>query len=404
MSELERSKLPEIALAFLKFGATAYGGLAAVWGVMQADLQEKRGWLSKERFLEGLALVNMLPGAVAVQLCIFIGHSRAGWRGGLLAGLSFVLPAFLIMLGLTLTYSAFGATPVMRGALYGLGPVVMAIFLTATWRLSKAAAATMPQLLIVVAAALAAAFSPLGTAPILLVAGAVGVLLFHSSVKGALALGVLLAWAVMVYASPWSMQPLLTGIWSGSAAASTHAAGLFDIGAFFLTVGALSFGGGLTLIAFIQDQVVNQHQWLTQREFIDGLALGQLTPGPVLMVSAYVGYKLAGFTGAAVAATAIFLPAFILMMSVLPMFEHARNLLWTKAAIKGIGPAVIGVLLVSLGQMAPHAVPDPMAAVLFALAAAAMLGWNAGPLKVMLAGALIGAVRERMGAISAVAR
>src|SRR5688572_27708980 len=312
MSTLERSKLPEIALAFLKFGVTAYGGLAAVWGVMQADLQEKRGWLSRERFLEGLALVNMLPGAVAVQLCIFLGYSRAGWWGGLVAGLSFILPAFLIMLGLTLTDAAFGATPVIQGALYGIGPVIVAIFLAATWRLSKTAAATMPQLLILVAAALAAAFSPLGTAPILLTAGAIGVLLFHSSVKGALALGVLLAWAVVVYASPWSMQPLLPGI--GSATASTHAAGLFDIGAFFLTVGALSFGGGLTLIAFIQDQVVNQHQWLTQREFIDGLALGQLTPGPVLMVSAYVGYKLAGFTGAAVAATAIFLPAFILMM------------------------------------------------------------------------------------------
>jgi chromate transporter len=381
----------EIALAFLKFGATAYGGLSAIWGVMQADLQERRGWLSRERFLEGLSLINMLPGAVAVQLCIFLGHARAGWRGGLLAGLCFVLPAFVIMLALTLAYSAFGTTVAVSGALYGLGPVVMAIFLAALWRLSKAGAATLPQLLIVVAAALAAMFSPLGTASILLTAGALGVLLFHSRAKGALALGVILVLAAVVHPGSWVALVL---------PADAAAGGLLDIGAFFFAVGAFSFGGGLTLIAFIQDQVVNQHQWLTQREFIDGLALGQLTPGPVLMVAVYVGYKLAGLAGAALAAVAVFLPAFILMLSILPMFERVRELVWTKAAMKGIGPAVIGVLLVSLGQMAPHAVPDLFALLIFIVATVAMLGWKAGPLKLMAAGALAGALRDRLAALA----
>lgn len=385
----------EIALAFLKIGVTAYGGLAAIWGVMQADLQEKRGWLSKERFLEGLALVTMLPGAVAVQLCIFIGHARGGWRGGLLAGLCFVLPAFLIMLVLTLVYSAFGATPAMRGALYGLGPVVLAIFLAATWRLSKTAAATWPQLLIVVAAALAAAFSPLGTAPILLLAGALGVALFDSRAKGVLVLCAVIAGVALVHSG---FVPV------GALRLEPESGGLLDIAAFFFAVGGLSFGGGLTMIAFIQDQVVNQYHWLTQREFIDGLALGQLTPGPILMVSAYVGYKLAGIAGATVATAAIFLPAFILMLSILPVFERARRLVWVKAAVRGISPAVIGVLLVTLAQMAPHAIPDPFAGVIFAVAAAAMLGWNAGPLKLMLAGALVGALRERIGAFSTATR
>src|SRR5262245_31326841 len=385
----------EIALAFLKFGVTAYGGLAAIWGVIQADVQEKRGWLTKERFLEGLALVNMLPGAVAVQLCIFVGYSRAGWRGGLLAGLCFVLPAFLIMMALTLTYSAFGTTPVISGVLYGLGPVVVAIFLSATWRLAKTGAATVPQLLIVVAAALAAGLSPLGPASILLIAGALGVTLFHSRVKGMVALAAVAACVGVVHLVSLHFQPLHV---------EHRTDGLFDIAAFFFTVGALSYGGGLTMIAFIQDQVVNQYQWLTQREFIDGLALGQLTPGPVLMVSAYVGYKLAGVAGATLAAAAIFLPAFILMLGILPVFERVRKLQWMRAAVKGISPAVIGVLLVTLAQLAPHAVPDALAAVIFILAAAAMLGWKAGPLKVMLVGALIGALRERLGVISAAIR
>src|SRR5262245_40450322 len=218
----------EIALAFLKFGVTAYGGLAAIWGVIQADVQEKRGWLTKERFLEGLALVNMLPGAVAVQLCIFVGYSRAGWRGGLLAGLCFVLPAFLIMMALTLAYSTFGTTPVISGVLYGLGPVVVAIFLSATWRLAKTGAATVPQLLIVVAAAL----SPLGTASILLIAGALGVTLFHSRAKGMVALAAVAACVGVVHIVSLHLQPLHV---------EHRASGLFDIAAFFFTVGALSY-------------------------------------------------------------------------------------------------------------------------------------------------------------------
>jgi len=383
----------EIALAFLKLGATAYGGPAII-GIMQAELQEKRQWVSKERFIEGLSLVNMLPGAAATQLGIFLGYSRGGWLGGLLAGLCFVLPAFIIMLALTVTYAAFGATPLMNGALYGLGPVVMGIFLVAVYRLGRNGVATIAQLMIAMAAALATAFSPLGIVPILALAGGIGVLLYYSRTIGAVVLSVLLAFAAMLYFAPWSGWTLVSDM--GNARGSGQAPSLLDIGSFFLTVGAFSFGGGLTLIAFIQEQVVNQYQWLTHREFIDGLALGQFTPGPILMVSAYVGYKLAGIAGAAVAAAAIFLPAFVLMLSILPAFNRARKLLWTKAAMKGIGPAVIGVLAVSLLQMTPHALPDAIAAGLFVGTVVAMLAWKVGAIKPMVLGALLGVVRERL--------
>ncbi len=382
-------RLMEIAVTFLKIGATAYGG-PAIMGIMQAELQERRQWVTKERFIEGLSLVNMLPGAAATQLGIFLGYSRGGWWGGLLAGLCFVLPAFLIMLALTLSYAAFGATPLMKGALYGLGPVVIAIFLVAVYRLGRTAVATVQQLIITLAAVSAAAFSPLGIVPILALAGGVGVVLFHSRRLGAIVLGVLIVLVVAPYVVPWSFLQF-----APTAEKMGGLPGLLDIGAFFLMVGAFSFGGGLTLIAFIQDQVVNQYQWLTQREFIDGLALGQFTPGPILMVSAYVGYKLASFVGAAVAAAAIFLPAFVLMLSLVPMLERARKLLWTKAAMKGIGPAVIGVLAVSLTQMAPHALPDPIAVGLFLGTVTAMLAWRVGAIKLMLAGALLGVLKDR---------
>ena len=236
----------EIASGFLKLGITAYGG-PAIMGIMQAELQEKRQWVPKERFVEGLSLVNVLPGAGATQLGIFLGHARGGWWGGLLAGLCFVLPAFGIMLALTMTYAHLGATPLMRGGLYGLGPVVLGIFVVAVYRLGRSVVATAPQLMIAITAA-----------------------------------------------------------------------------------------------------------------------------------------------------AAIFLPSFILMLSVLPMFERVRMLVWTKAAMRGVGPAVLGVLAVSLVQMAPHALPDPFAMAVLIGTIIALLGWRIGAIKLMMAGAALGVLRSRL--------
>ena len=150
------------------------------------------------------------------------------------------------------------------------------------------------------------------------------------------------------------------------------------------------------MIAFVQEQVVNQLHWLTPREFVDGLALGQFTPGPILMVAAFVGYKVAGMLGALVGAVAIFLPSFILMLLILPLFERVRNLQWMKAAMQGIGPAVIGMLTVSLTQLAPHAMPDYFALAIFTLALLALAAWRIGAVKLMLGGALAGMLRDRL--------
>src|SRR4029434_26409 len=134
----------DIAVQLLKIGSTTYGG-PPIMGAMQAELQEKRQWVSKERFMDGLSLVNMLPGATAAQLSIFLGYARGGWWGGLLRGLAFVLPGFLVLLALTMGYAALGVTPILRGALHGLGPVVLGIYLVAVSRLSRAALYTRSQ-------------------------------------------------------------------------------------------------------------------------------------------------------------------------------------------------------------------------------------------------------------------
>jgi len=166
--------------------------------------------------------------------------------------------------------------------------------------------------------------------------------------------------------------------------------GLISIAAFFASVGAFTFGGGITIVAFVQEQLVNQLQWLTPQEFLDGIALGQLAPGPVLMLATYVGYKLFGIAGAIVGQLAIYVPSFALMLSILPALERFRELLWIKAAMRGIGAAVIGVISVALVQLAPHAAPDASTAVLLGLTVLVMLAYNVRPLPLITAGALAG--------------
>jgi len=186
-----------------------------------------------------------------------------------------------------------------------------------------------------------------------------------------------------------STGPLLAG--AATDTASLAAPGLGRLGVFFFKAGAFTFGNGLPILAFVEDQVVRQFRWLTAQEFIDGLALGQLTPGPIITpLAAFVGYRVAGVAGAAVSAAAVFLPSFVLVLSVLPFFERLRKIGWIAAALKGLSPAVIGMTTVTLLQMLPHAVPDVLTALVLLGTVAAMVARGVGPLPVMVAGALIG--------------
>ncbi len=379
----------DIVTSFLKIGATAYGG-PAIMGVMQAEFQERRQWLTKPQFVEGLAFVNMLPGATATQLGIFLGYRRAGWLGGLLAGLAFCAPAFAIMLALSAAYAALGVTPLLRSALYGLGPIVVAVFTVAVYRLGRNALHSSTHLAIAVCAAAAALFTPVVTVWILLFAGGFGLLVFYRRRVGVLVLLAVTLALIAVRVVSWT--PRLLGPTTGTAP------GLADVAVQFAVVGAFTFGGSLSIIALIQDQFVHQLGWLTMQEFLDGLALGQLTPGPPVMLATYVGYKVLGFTGALVAAIAIFLPSFVMMFALLPVFERVRAVTWAKAALQGMVSGVIGVLAITLTRLAPHAVVDPFSAALFVGAATALLLWRAAPLQLVAGGAVLGIVRRRLAA------
>jgi chromate transporter len=381
----------EVMGTFLKIGTLSYGGAASM-GIMQTEVQEKRAWIPKEQFIEGLALVNTLPGPGGIQLGIFLGYTRAGWWGGVLAGLCFIFPAFCILLSLTVIYDHYGALPSLRYLFYGLSPVVVGIFAMSVYRLSRAAVRDAKQALLAVASALAVALTPLGIIPTLLLAGAAGVALYGSRIWGIVSgLVILVLCSAHYWGHEWLTIPAFTdtGIDRSGSALSP---GLWDIGLFFFKVGAFSFGGGLTILAFIQDQIVNQLHWLTPQQFLDGLALGQLTPGPTLMLAAFVGYAVGSTWGAVVAAAAVYLPSFILMFSVLPLLEYVKCVVWMKAALQGISPAVIGVTAVAVLRMLPYAIPDVLAGALAVGTVAAMGLWQLSPLPLMAGGAAIGLV------------
>jgi len=288
-------------------------------------------------------------------------------------------------------------TPVARGALYGLGPVVLGLYAVAVYRLGRTATTTVPEAAIGILAAAASIGTPLGIVVILVLAGIVGVLLFQPARPGALVAVSASALFLAVLAAAWWL-PMSTSL-SALPGGNPDPKSLWDIGIYFLKVGAFTIGGGLAMIAFIQDQVVGQFGWLTPREFIDGLALGQLTPGPVLMIAAYVGYKMAGVAGAGMAAGAAFLPSFLIMLGVFPVLERIRKLAWVRAVMKGMAPAVIGVLAVSLFRLAPAALPDAFAVAILAATLLALVVFRIGAFKLMIAGAILGVLRSHLPAI-----
>jgi chromate transporter len=380
----------EVLGTFLKVGALNYGGASV--GIMQTEVQEKRAWVSKSQFLEGLALVNTLPGPSGIQIGIFLGYSRAGWWGGGLAGLGFILPGFCMLLALTLLYHHYGALPRIRYAFYGLHPVVVGIFAMSVYRLGQATVREWTHVLVTVASALAIGLTPLGIVPTLLMAGAAGVALYGSRTWGLVAaLGLLMLYGAAQWGNAWWTPPAIMGLSVGELE-NARSPSLWEMGLFFLKVGAFTFGGGLTILAFIQEQVVNHLHWLTPQQFLDGLSLGQLTPGPTLILAAFVGYTVGAFWGAVVAVAAVYLPSFTLMLAVLPMLDRIKRLAWIRAALQGISPAVIGMTAVAVLRMLPASIPDLFAGVVAVGTVVAMGLWRLSPLPLITGGAALGLV------------
>jgi chromate transporter len=378
----------DLARAFTWLGMTAFGGPAAHIAIMQREFVERRGWLSRERFVDLLGLSSLLPGPTSTEMALGIGFERGRWRGLLIAGAGFILPAALVVLALAILYSEVGAVAGVHDLLYGMTPVVLAVIAHAVIRLLPTACTDLPTWLIGGGAFAAAVLgfyvpSPLLQPLAVLLGGALAALLVRR-------LPVLLRGgsAALLFSGPDPATPL--------AAAAVTAASL-GLGAIFLTflkMGIVVFGSGYVLVAFLGSELVAPG-YLTEQQLLDAIAIGQLTPGPVFTTATFIGYLLAGIPGAVVATVGIFLPSFLLVGMSHPFLPRLRANATIAAAIDGLNAAAVGLIAASIVFLGRDALLvgdalDPLALVLALAAFGALLSGRVGPVPLLLAGALIG--------------
>lgn len=395
----------EIAKLFLKLGAISFGGPAAHIELMQRETVERRGWISREHFFDLVGATHLIPGPNAVEMAGHLGYCRGGLLGSLAGGLCFSLPAVIISAALAFCYVRFGDLNQIQPLLHGIKPVVLAIILAAVWRLGKKALGTW-QAMVIGGGVAAASLGGIDEIAALLVGGLIGVLLLRFSPPG----GHKPSKAAVVVPA----GAAICGVAQGAKAASVSAASLsaaavyggasvtvslWKLGLFFLKVGALLYGGGYVLLAYLDGGLVNDYGWLTKTELLDAVAIGQLTPGPMMSTATFVGYIVAGFPGAAVATLAFLLPSFVMVVAVNPLIPRLRQSAWAARFLDAVTAASIGLMAsVTVTLAAATLFPrqdgvvtaDRPGMLIAVVAAAVALRWKVAPAWLVLAGAVSG--------------
>ncbi len=368
----------EVAGLFLKLGLTAFGGPAAHVGMMHAEVVKRRKWLSEQEYLDMLGATNLIPGPNSTEMAIHIGLRRAGWAGFALAGLGFILPAALMVLALAWAYVRFGARPEAGWLLYGVKPVVIAIIAQALWRLGHTALKTIPLILLAAGVALLYAF---GIHELALLFG--GGLMF-----------MLAANIARLRRARRVMPPPLTAAGLISIAGLT--ATPFTLPLLFLTflkIGAVLYGSGYVLLAFLRADLVVRYAWLTDQQLLDAIAIGQLTPGPLFTAATFIGYVLAGVPGALLATLGIFLPSFVFVAASSPLIPRLRGSPWAGSFLDGVNAAALGLMAAVMWQLGRLSVIDPLTLGIALAALALLLRFKINSTWLILGGALMGLLR-----------
>lgn len=370
----QRHRLRELAAVFLKLGTIAFGGPAAHIAMMDREVVDRRGWMSREKLLDLLGVTNLIPGPNSTELAIHIGYERAGWRGLIVAGASFILPAMLIVWALAAIYVHYQTVPQLEWLLYGIKPVIIAVVLQALWQLSKKAAKDGPTI----------------------AAGIVALIGFFAGVNEILLL-LLLGVAVMLLKRPRKTQTLGAFLmpFSLMAQVGTSAVGSVSLGwihvfLFFLKIGCVLYGSGYVLLAFLQRDLVERNQWLTSQQLLDAVAIGQVTPGPVFTTATFVGYLLAGHAGAIAGTIGIFLPAFALVWLVNPWVAKLRQSAWASGFLDGVNAASLGLMAGVTYILARTAVVDRLTILVAILSVIAVFRFKVNSAWLVLAGGIIG--------------
>jgi chromate transporter len=374
------ASLREIALLFLRLGGTSFGGPAAHIAMMEDEVVKRRGWLSHDHFLDLVSATNLIPGPNSTELAIHIGYLRAGWKGLVLAGLCFVLPAVLITLTLAVLYVEYHTVPQLGPAISGIRAAVIAVIGAAVIRLSKPVVRRRFSL-VVGLAVLAGALWGANELGLLLGAGVLGLLW-----------GARTSWRSRI-GSVVPLLPLsLAGSLSPVVAANSAAvpATLWGLGLFFLKIGSVLYGSGYVLIAFLQGGLVEARHWLTQSQLLDAIAVGQFTPGPVLSTATFIGYLILGIPGAAISTAGIFLPSFVLVAVTGPLLLKLRRSPLARDFLDAVNAASLALMAAVVFTLSVASLTSVIAWAIFVLAAVILVtrNWNAA--WIVLAGGLVG--------------
>jgi chromate transporter len=365
--------LIEVTETFLKLGTTAFGGPAAHIGMFRQEFVQRRKWLTDEQFLDLLGATNLIPGPNSTEMAIHLGFLRAGWPGLVAGGLAFTLPAMLIVLALSWAYVQFGSTPQAGWLLYGIKPVIIAIILQALWELGRKAIKDVQT-------------AALGIAAVTLYfLGANEVLLLFA---GGL---------VLMLARNWNRirdlrrreLPLLLPFLPGLAAVSVP----FSLSTLFLTflkIGAILYGSGYVLVAFLRADLVARLGWLTEQQLIDAIAIGQITPGPLFTSATFIGYLLGGTPAALVATLGIFLPSYVFVAISNPIIPKLRQSPWAGSLLDGIIVASLGLMAATTWQLGRASLIDPLTILAALLSLVLLLRFKVNATWLIVAGAALG--------------
>lgn len=374
MAESNLTNLKEVALLFLRLGATAFGGPAAHIAIMHDEVVKRRKWLSDQEFLDLLGATNLIPGPNSTEMAIHLGYLRAGWPGLIVGGLGFILPASLIVLALAWVYQHFGTLPQAEWLLYGIKPVVIAVILQALWSLGSKAIKTIPMGLL--AAAVVTLYF-LGFNEIALLFG------------GGFLVMLLVNWHRL---RPPAMSTFLLPFGAGAGSSFVEAApfSLTTLFLIFLKIGSILYGSGYVLLAFLRADLVVRYGWLTDSQLLDAIAIGQVTPGPFFTTATFIGYQLGGISGALLATLGIFLPSFVFVAAVNPLIPRLRNSPWFGALLDGVNVASLGLMAAVTWQAGNASLVDPVTWLVGLVALVLLLRFKINSTWLVIGGALVG--------------
>jgi len=369
-------RLRDLIFYYLRLGAVGFGGPVALCGQMERELVQERKWLSRDEMRDGIAVCQSLPGPLAIQVGIFVSYLRGGFWGAWAGGWAFILPNFIIVCALGALYVHFSGLPILTAIFYGVSPAVIALILHSCYRLAKLGMEDWLQWAIAAACFLVTVAVQAEVAVLFVASGLIGVLYYGSLFRRRAA------------------APSATAVVSGAAGIG-KIAGFPILGKlllFFLKAGSLTFGSGLVIVPFLEKGLVQNTGWLNERQFLVAVAIGMISPGPVVITATFVGYLVAGFWGATVSTIGIFLPSFLFVLIVAPTLIRHRAQPDVRGFVKGAYAAAIGTILGASVLLGKIAIGDWLTALIATVSLIVLFRWKVNNPRLVAATAVVGII------------